>query len=372
MSQNDASPLVDQAQAQNESSQLRQLELLAACLQGHTDVVQVLLENGADAEKAATTNGETPIYTASRKGHTDVVRVMLEHGADANKASAHIGLTPLHITSSEGHLDVVRVLLEHGADPDKATTDGQPPLNVATMCERTDVVRLLLEHGADVDTTLSTTRGWWTPLIMASHSGIPDVAKILLEYGADANKGLPLVEACSRGHIDVVRLLINHGVEVNSQVCKDIYKQVGFYHFDHNEAPYLGNVQTLAAPGAQLQFCEDLRENKRNPVYRICLNIDSCDFFRWNLRRGHIAPEKGLGALATSAAMKQLCDDAEKIWSPQRHSLFPGQARRAVHELHRIFWRFRSGGPFWLPLEMWRIICSFAAQRTCERRRDYV
>ena len=43
----------------------------------------------------------------------EVVRVLLEQGADIDKARDD-GATPLYIASEEGHVEVVSVLLEQG------------------------------------------------------------------------------------------------------------------------------------------------------------------------------------------------------------------------------------------------------------------
>ena len=49
------------------------------------DVVRVLVEQGADIDKAKN-DGATPLFIASQNGHVDVVRVLVEQGADINKA----------------------------------------------------------------------------------------------------------------------------------------------------------------------------------------------------------------------------------------------------------------------------------------------
>jgi hypothetical protein len=52
---------------------------------GHVEVVSVLLERGADIDKAAD-DGATPLIMASQEGHGEVVSVLLEQGADIDKA----------------------------------------------------------------------------------------------------------------------------------------------------------------------------------------------------------------------------------------------------------------------------------------------
>ena len=52
---------------------------------------------------------------ASMKGYTDIVKLLVENGADVNKKGAN-GLTALMLASSGGYLDIVEILIKNGAD----------------------------------------------------------------------------------------------------------------------------------------------------------------------------------------------------------------------------------------------------------------
>ena len=71
----------------------------------------------------------------------DVVRVLVEQGADINKAK-NDGATPLYIASEKGHVDVVRVLVEHGADITK-TWKNKTPLQIARQMNHPEIIHLL-------------------------------------------------------------------------------------------------------------------------------------------------------------------------------------------------------------------------------------
>ena len=49
---------------------------------GHTQIVEFLLNKGADL--AARTRGQAPLHFASRSGHDDIIHLLLEKGADVN------------------------------------------------------------------------------------------------------------------------------------------------------------------------------------------------------------------------------------------------------------------------------------------------
>ncbi|CAI8030870.1 Ankyrin repeat domain-containing protein 50, partial [Geodia barretti] len=54
---------------------------------GHSDVVDILLEAGADVHQATTKDGFSPIYVACYEGHSEVVDILLKAGADVHQAT---------------------------------------------------------------------------------------------------------------------------------------------------------------------------------------------------------------------------------------------------------------------------------------------
>ena len=60
----------------------------------------------------------TYLYQAASWGHRDVVQLLLEAGAECNKGTSD-GVTPLHMAAYFGHKDIVRILLDNGAALDE-------------------------------------------------------------------------------------------------------------------------------------------------------------------------------------------------------------------------------------------------------------
>jgi len=137
--------------------------------------VKQILKNNPDIDVNKEDDGVTPLYAASKNGHLDVARLLVEAGADIDKAKDN-GYTSLHIASLWGHLEVVKYLVEQGADKDKATNVGRTPLYIASAIGRVDVVRVLLEQGADKDKT--NNRGL-TPVMIAEKEGHNEIVDIL-------------------------------------------------------------------------------------------------------------------------------------------------------------------------------------------------
>ncbi|CAI8042325.1 Ankyrin repeat domain-containing protein 29, partial [Geodia barretti] len=61
----------------------------------------------------------TPLIVASQNGHSEVVAILLRNGAGVDRARKD-GVTPLFIASQNGHSEVVNILLRNGAGVDRA------------------------------------------------------------------------------------------------------------------------------------------------------------------------------------------------------------------------------------------------------------
>jgi ankyrin repeat protein len=69
------------------------------------------------AESADVNDGS--LHLSAKRGDVHGVRWLLDHGADPNArwVRSDAAVTPLHVAAAEGHTDVVRTLLASGADP---------------------------------------------------------------------------------------------------------------------------------------------------------------------------------------------------------------------------------------------------------------
>ena len=82
--------------------------LVLASAYGHSDVVQMLLEEGSKPDGGADLFF-SPLYAAAAFGHLNVVRQLIQAGASPLKCSG--GETPLHIAAKSGHTNIARELL---------------------------------------------------------------------------------------------------------------------------------------------------------------------------------------------------------------------------------------------------------------------
>ncbi|MBP5426881.1 MAG: ankyrin repeat domain-containing protein [Clostridiales bacterium] len=117
-----------------------------ACLQGYADIVEKLLDMGADINKGDIVNGCTPLYVACMCGYADIVEKLLKRGADPNKQSTKDGYTPLQEACLRGETKVVEKLLEGGADVNKASRIGITPIFIVDSTGNIELMKKLLLH----------------------------------------------------------------------------------------------------------------------------------------------------------------------------------------------------------------------------------
>lgn len=119
--------------------------LVQALREDSVKVARVLVEAPATQVEARNRSDESALMLAALKGHADLVQRLIERGADVNKP----GWTPLHYAATKGHLPIMRMLLEAHAYIDAESPNGTTPLMMAAHYGTLDAVRLLLEAGAD-------------------------------------------------------------------------------------------------------------------------------------------------------------------------------------------------------------------------------
>ncbi len=123
--------ITDQSSSINSYSSDGFTPLGLACYFGHLEIVQYLVNHGADVNKASSNSFHVaPIHSATAISDYEITAFLLGHGADVN-AKQQSGVTPLHSAAHNGKLDIATLLVDHGADVKAKTSDGKTPADMA-------------------------------------------------------------------------------------------------------------------------------------------------------------------------------------------------------------------------------------------------
>ncbi|KAJ8262238.1 hypothetical protein GJAV_G00164160 [Gymnothorax javanicus] len=116
-------------------------ELASASATGNTELVRILIENGAHVN-AENSFGHAPLQVMMM-GNTTIARILLENGAQPNIPDKHTRSTPLHDAARGGFLGTVAILLQYQADVNAMDCNGRRPVDLAKMNGHQDVVAIL-------------------------------------------------------------------------------------------------------------------------------------------------------------------------------------------------------------------------------------
>jgi ankyrin repeat protein len=230
--------------------------LVNACLHGRAEVVEALLEAGADPDAPVPSHeAYRPLHRAiehrgypNHAGHPATVRLLLEEGANPELRSTWTGLTALGVAGMAGDAEVIGIVREHGVrenlftaailgeddavaqalaeDPGSARhpdENGMTPLHYAALSGLAStraealgrVAARLLEAGADPDSAPRIGPYASTAVLHFVPWGknLP-VARVLLENGANPDLGFP--NSLWKPPGELAELYASHGADVNA------------------------------------------------------------------------------------------------------------------------------------------------------------
>ena len=230
------------------------------------DVLNCLIENGADVNVRKEYSKRTPLMIAAHCKNLNAVEFLLKHGAivdvqdKRNKSSLHYGVEGA-LLSGDTSFDVVSCLLNHGADLNAPMNGKYTALMMACRSQHVRLVKFLLQQGANVqvkDKDGKTALHFACELTFTWKPASCDLLNCLTENGADINalrkdNVTPLMVASINGNVDQITFLIKRGANVHLQ---DKNGDTALHHAARNMNNSLEIVCALTAAGAS-QMCNN-------------------------------------------------------------------------------------------------------------------
>ena len=230
------------------------------------DVLNCLIENGADVNVRKEYSKRTPLMIAAHCKNLNAVEFLLKHGAivdvqdKRNKSSLHYGVEGA-LLSGDTSFDVVSCLLNHGADINAPMNGKYTALMMACRSQHVRLVKFLLQQGANVqvkDKDGKTALHFACELTFTWKPASCDLLNFLTENGADINalrkdNRTPLMVASSCDGVDQITFLIKRGANVHLQ---DKNGDTALHHAARNMNNSLEIVCALTAAGAS-QMCNN-------------------------------------------------------------------------------------------------------------------
>jgi ankyrin repeat protein len=190
-----------------------QYQLCRSANNGSATTVKALLFFGANPHGPSPSY--RPIHFAARNGHTRVVEILLDEGADVNGRGSW-NETALMDSVWNGRLDTARLLLSRGADLFLGVNgDGfGTALWQAARADRNEMAQLLMKNGA------RTSYDAESVLTLAVENNNTELVQTLLAGGVDprdveaTSQVIPLTQlAAKRGNKEMLRALRNAGAK---------------------------------------------------------------------------------------------------------------------------------------------------------------
>src|ERR1051326_6410856 len=130
---------------------VRAQEIVEAAKRGDLATVRRLLQKDPQLVRVGDSGGSTALHWAGANGHVEVMQYLIDHGADINVAENVEGWTPIMSAACSGSAEPVRLLIKRGAFLEARRKDGSEAIHIAASFGREFTVLQLIQSGVDIN-----------------------------------------------------------------------------------------------------------------------------------------------------------------------------------------------------------------------------
>ena len=153
---------------------------------GDLDKAHALLQLGAAVDANVVIGEKTPLFEAIEREQTEIVEMLLTNGANIHHTVFDSKDGALYVAARYGTLETIELLIAAGMDPNAGNAHDWKPINNIDFrdAQKIEAIHLLVNAGADIN---QRGAGGRTLLSAAIRSKDTPLAKQLIEAGADFN-----------------------------------------------------------------------------------------------------------------------------------------------------------------------------------------
>ncbi|CAG8981438.1 hypothetical protein HYALB_00013631 [Hymenoscyphus albidus] len=171
-----------------------------------------------------------PSWAAAAQGHADLLQLFLNQGAlpynpdFVQGPRFELSKSPLAVAAYMGHENIIRLYLQHYCP--EMQQEELMGIFYAAKGNQPTTLQLLLEHHKTTSTVQEYQETIDVALTMSSGRGAPDSLRILLDHGANVNKSLDFPLSCLQyaviaGDTQTVKLLLDAGASLEPMVWNE-------------------------------------------------------------------------------------------------------------------------------------------------------
>jgi ankyrin repeat protein len=195
----------------------RDQSLIIASSRGQREIVDILIQKGSNLE-ALDDEKYTALLRASQNGFLDIVERLVEAGSCIDSLDVN-GKTALIIAAETGNKGIVEYLTEKGADLNHADNSKRTALMRAVDSQFSKIVDYLVERNA----AIYTENDWKDrALFNVFYDSDELFLKYLLKSEPNVNQELygetPLMSVAKHGDPKIAEILINAGATLNTNI----------------------------------------------------------------------------------------------------------------------------------------------------------
>lgn len=184
--------------------------LILACQQGEKEIVELLLEHGADIT-TRNADDNSLLMIACRRSDQEMIKLLLDRKANF-ELKDKTGCTLLHWACRLGNEEIFELLIQLKANMDVIDLNGLTALHWACCGGNVKIVKRLLEK-EPLKILNARTKDATTPFMLACLHNRQPVIELLLSLGADKDlvnlKGYKAFHhACEGGNLELVEMFL--------------------------------------------------------------------------------------------------------------------------------------------------------------------